>query len=182
MGDPRKQKKTYKTPKYPWKKERIDRDKELSKKYGLKNKREIWKSEAVLRKFTHQAKSLIKEKTEQSKKEQSQLLKKLAKLNLLPENSKLEDVLSLKIENILDRRLQTILMKKGLAHSTKQSRQFIIHGHVSIGDNKINVPSYLVTKDEEAHIKFIAKSSLANPDHPERNSEIKKIKAVKKEE
>jgi small subunit ribosomal protein S4 len=181
MGDPKKQRKKYKTPKHSWNKARIDKEKVLIKKYGLKNKKEIWKAEAILRKFTKQAKKLIKEKSEQARKEESQLLKKLARLNLLPENSKIEDVLSLKIENILDRRIQTLLDKNKQANTINQARQFIVHGHITLENKKINVPSYLIKKDEETKIKFNEKSPLSKPDHPERNLEIKKIKPVTKE-
>jgi small subunit ribosomal protein S4 len=64
----------------------------------------------------------------------------------------LDDVLNLKIEDILERRLQTIIMKKSNLKSPYQARQLVVHGHVSLGNRKINLPGYLVRKEEEPQI------------------------------
>ncbi len=176
MGDPKKQKKKYETPQHPWKRERIEKEKVLLKDYGLKNKGEVWRAESHLRRLTSQAKKLISSKTEQAKKEEKQLLTKLFKYNLVSKGAKIEDVLSLAISNILDRRLQTIVLKKGLAKTSKQARQFIIHHHISINDKLVTVPSYFVRTDEEDKISFHSTSNLAKPDHPEIVREEQKVK------
>lgn len=168
MGDPKHPKRTYTTPSHPWQKERIDEEKTLLKEYGLKNKKEIWRMVSLLGRFKQQAKSLIARTDAQSKKEEKQLITKLVKLNLVTENAKMDDILGLDIKNVMDRRLQTQVFSKGLARGAKQARQFITHGHVFVGNKKITVPSYLVKVDEEAQIKFDERSSLANPEHPER--------------
>ena len=165
MGDPRKQRKKYTKSLHPWQATRIKEEKILLNEYGLKNKKEIWKSESLLRRFKSQAKRLIATKTEQSKKEEEQLIKRLAKLNILNEDSKLDDVLGLTLRNILDRRLQTIVSKK-FSREIKQARQFVVHGHVLVNEKKITAPSYLVKKDE--NINFSSKSSLRDINHPER--------------
>ena len=176
MGSPKKIRRKYETPMHPWQRERIDEEKTYSRKYGLKNKKEIWKIRSVLRGFTRQAKSLEGTGTEQAKKESENLLKKLVRLGLIKANAQLGDVLSLKVEDIFNRRLQTIVYNKGLARSAKQARQFIIHGHVGINDHKLDVPSYLVPLDEEAKINFTQRSSLIDPEHPERKIEgIKEV-------
>ena len=179
MGSPKKQRKKYKKPLVIWQSELIEEQKKLIREYGLKNKKEIWKTEGFLKKVRDQAKKLIAEKTEQSEKEKKQLLDKLVKLGLIPPSSKLEDVLTLEIKNILDRRLQTIVHQKNLAKSTKQSRQFIVHGHVSINEEKINVPSFIVPLDLEDKITFNPASKLSNDQHPERAKE--KSRREKKE-
>ena len=168
MGDIKKNRKKYSTPSHPWQKARIDEEKEILKKYGLKNKKEIWKSASVLSRFKDRVKKNIALRTEQSEKEKIELLSRLNSLGLLEKNAKLEDVLSLKSGDILNRRLQTILFKSNLAKTIKQSRQFIIHGHVTIGEKKITAPGYLVLKKEESLINFTKKSSLSNVEHPER--------------
>ena len=175
MGDPRQQRKKYSTPEHPWRAKRLEQEKELSKEYGFRTKKEIWKMESILRNFKKQAKNLIALNTEQSKKEEKQLLNKLIKLNLVKENAKLEDVLGLDIKNILDRRLQTLVYKKGLAKSAKQARQFITHGHILVKDKKLDVPSYLVLANEEDKIKFSDTSKLANEEHPERTVKPKEV-------
>jgi len=168
MGDPKKLRKKYEPPRHPWQGSRINAEKILTKEYGLKNKKEIWKAQSLLRNFAKQAKNLATIKTLHDEKLKRELLAKLNKLNLLKENSQLEDVLSLNLRSILDRRLQTILVKKNLARSAKQSRQFIVHGHIMINGQKINVPGYLVGRDEENLIEFLPKSKLSNAEHAER--------------
>ncbi|MBS3167244.1 30S ribosomal protein S4 [Candidatus Woesearchaeota archaeon] len=178
MGDPKKQRKKYETPRHPWRKERIDRDKLILKEFGLKNRREILKMEHILRRFRKQAKNLKALDTEQSKKEQKQLITKLTKLSLLNKDSSLDDVLALSLDSILNRRLQTLLVKKGLAKTVSQSRQFVTHGHISINNKKITSPSYIVPIEEESLITFRPSSKLSNSEHPERviKEKIEKIK------
>ena len=81
------------------------------------------------------------------------LIEKLNRLGLLSGGVSLDDVLGLTLESIFERRLQTIVFKKGLVNTIKQARQFIIHGHVMIGNRKVVYPSYLVPKDEEDKIQ-----------------------------
>jgi len=168
MGDPKHPKKKYQTPKHPWQKARIDEEKILVKEYGLKNKREIWKMKTLLRNFTRQAKRVVTKTTPQFEKEKLQLLTRLQHLGLLSENTQVNDVLSLHLKNILDRRLQTFVYKKNLARSVKQARQFIVHEHIMVNNQKITSPGFLVPKMHEGTISFSSVSSLASPDHPER--------------
>ena len=87
---------------------------------------------------------------------------------LIKQTAQLDEVLSLKINNIMERRLQTMVFRKGLAKSVNQARQFIIHGHINVGGKSISSPSYLVRSHEEASIAFDEASSLFNQEHPER--------------
>ena len=171
MGKPKFSRKKYETPSHPWQEDRIKRENELVKKYGLKNKREIWKAETRLRKFRGQARELLaKVRTgdTQSKKESDQLLMHLSRLNILPQNSTLDDVLALETESILSRRLQTLTYLKGLANTPDQSRQLISHGHIAIESKRITVPGYMVTKDEEGEIGYTSDSALNDLMHPAR--------------
>ncbi|AXI24764.1 30S ribosomal protein S4 [Methanofervidicoccus sp. A16] len=169
MGDPRRLKKKYDTPNHPWIGERIKREKELLNKYGLVNKRELWKMETRLRKFRRQARKLISDTSKQGAKEAKQLFSILRRYGILvKEDPTLDDVLSLTVEDILERRLQTIVFRKGLARTIKQARQFIVHGHIAIKGRRVTAPSYLVPVDEEDHITYAPTSPLASKDHPER--------------
>ena len=114
MGDPKRQRAKYATPTHPWQKERIEEEKTLIKEYGFKNKSEIWRLNSKLRNFASQAKKLVATKTEQNEKEEEQLLKKLRKLGLLTENADIDDVLSLTLKDIVERRLQSLVQRKGL--------------------------------------------------------------------
>ena len=171
MGKPRFSRKKYETPSHPWQEARIKAENELMKKYGLKNKREIWKAQTALRKYRGQARVLlanIRSADPQVKKEVDQLLTHLTRMNILPLNSNLDDVLALDAEAILSRRLQTLAYLKGLAHTPRQARQLIAHGHIAIGGRKTTVPGYMVTKDEESGISYIARSPLNDLMHPAR--------------
>jgi small subunit ribosomal protein S4 len=179
MGDPKRQRRKFSKPSQRWNKERIEEEKILITEYGLKNKEELLREAAALRNFTNQAKKLIAVKTEQAKKEEIQLLNRLKALGLM-QTSVLEDVLGLTVRNILDRRLQSIIFKKGLAKSAKQARQFITHGHILVNDKKITSPGHLLLKKDEAGIGFAPRSSLFSEDHPERAKKQEKPKAKKK--
>lgn len=181
MGDPRKSKKKFSKPKKIWDNERIERERGLMREYGLRRKKEVWKTESFLRDLRRQAKNLIARRDEaQGKKESEQLISRLVKLNLVKGGALLEDVLGLELKSVFDRRLQSIVFKKGLAKSIKQARQFVVHGHISVGENRVNVPSYLVRADEEDKIGFSGNSGLSKEDHPERVKEAKKIIGEKK--
>jgi len=49
----------------------------------------------------------------------------------------------------LERRLDNVVWRAGLASSRAQARQFVLHGHVKVNGRKVNIPSYLVTAGEE---------------------------------
>lgn len=153
MGDPKKQRRSYSKPRQLWQMERIEREKKLIKKYGLKNGKELWKVESLLRNFRRRARKLLTLKTEQAEIEKKQLLDRLSTLNILKKSAGIDDVLVMKIEDILERRLQTMVQKTGLANTPKQARQFIVHGLITIGGNRVTSPSYLVKRDEEKDIK-----------------------------
>jgi small subunit ribosomal protein S4 len=158
MGDPRKRKKKYETPTHPWQKDRIDDERELKRKYGLKNKKEIWKAQSMLRNIRGQARTLLGVSTEQSKKETEDLMLRLRKLSILKEDADLDHVLGLSIQDVLDRRFQSLVVRKGLAVNANQARQMIVHGHIVIGGRRVTAPSYLVTAEEEELITYAAKS------------------------
>ncbi|MEE9223806.1 MAG: 30S ribosomal protein S4 [Thermoplasmata archaeon] len=172
MGDPKFSRRKYDKPKHPWEGDRIKAENELIKKYGLKNKKELWKAQTLLRRFRQRSRELqakVRYQDKQAEKERSELLKKLGSLGLLPlEGASLNDVLALDIEAILSRRFQSMAYVKGLAYSTKQSRQLIVHGHAAIGDRKVTIPGYYVKRDEENLIRYSPDSPLANELHPSR--------------
>lgn len=168
MGDPKRLRKKYSTPSHPWQKQRIDEEKELSMEYGFKNKKELWKLNSKLRTFRNSVKKLITKNDEIAQKEKANIILKLQKLGVIGQGAVLEDILAVTLKNLCDRRLQTIVFKKGLARSVRQARQLITHEHIRVGERKITFPSYLVNTDEELMVSFSERSSLNNEDHPER--------------
>ncbi len=151
-----RKKKKYNKPRKLYDKVRIEEENKLVEKYGLKNKREVWKAESAIDRIRNRAKKLITATLE----EQEKLLEKLRKMGFKVE--KIADVLALNKEDWLKRRLQTILTEKKLAKTPKEARQLIVHKHVLINDEVINVPSYIVKVDEEDKIKVNLKTKIKN--------------------
>ena len=166
MGDPKKQRKKYEMPRFPWRTDILQAELSLIGEYGLRNKRELWRHKTMLSRFRGIARSLLGMPPEERSKVESQLLNRLHRIGILPETAELDDVLDLNVEDVLERRLQTVIFRRGLAKSIHQARQFITHGHVAIGEKRIFSPSYLVLKDDEARINYASTSPLNNPDHP----------------
>lgn len=172
MGDPKFSRAKFERPSHPWEGERIKAENELLKKYGLKNKKELWRSQFVLRRFRQRARqlqALVRTGDKQAEKERDELLRRLGRLGLLPlEGTTLDDVLALDVEAVLSRRLQTLTFLKGLAFTPRQARQFIVHGHVSVVGRRVTVPGYIVTRTEENAIVYDERSPIANDLHPAR--------------
>jgi len=171
MGSPKFSKKKYNTPKHPWKEERIESERDLIKKYGLKNHKEVWKAKTYLGRYRQQARDLLARLSSmdpQVKKESDQLLLHLTNMGVLPSGSSLDDVLALEIESILSRRLQTLVYLKGFSNTVSHSRQLINHGHIGVNQRKVTIPGYIVTKDEEGEIGYTVASPLNELSHPAR--------------
>ncbi len=149
---------------------RIKQEDIIVEKYGLKNKREIWKAKAKLDTIRSRAKKLING----SQEDQEKYLVKLRGMGF--KVKMMIEVLALTEEDIFKRRLQTIVFQKGIASTAKGARQLITHKHIAIGGNKVNIPSYLVPIDEENKIKKVLKNKIKqvkiSEDTPETNKEL----------
>lgn len=174
MGDPKRQRKKYSGPLHPWVKERIEEERETKRQYGVRRKNEIWKMDSFLRNMLRRAKVIIGARTQQAEVEKAQLLHKAHSLGFIQKGARIEDILNIKLKDVMDRRLQTILVKKNMARTVGQARQFIVHGHVNVGDKRITSPSYLVKMEEEASVAFHQISALSSPDHAERSKKAEK--------
>ena len=169
MGDPKFPKKTYSTPRHPWEKERIDSERELLNQFGLKNKRELWKNMELLKSFRSQARELqarMRTNDENAVKQFQLLIKRLNRYSIISENATLDDVLSLTIEDILARRLQTIVYRKNYARTPKQARQLITHGHITMDGRRVTVPGVIVEGHMEGQIGYTESSPLNDELHP----------------
>ena len=168
MGEPKFARPKCDTPSHPWKKARIEEEHSIRDNHGLKNMREIWKAKSQLRRHRRQAMRLIGmvDTTEgHGMREMNDLLASLNNKGLVSSDAILDDILTLGTEEILNRRLQAQVYYKGLASTMKQARQLVTHGQICIGDQKVTIPSYPVSRDEEELIRYHPGSSLNNPDH-----------------
>jgi small subunit ribosomal protein S4 len=166
MGDPRRLRKKYATPRFPWRTDILQEELKLLGQYGLRNKHELWRHETTLSNFRGIARSLVGRPAEERKKMEEELVTKLKKLGVLEETAALDDVLDLTIEDVLERRLQTVVFRKGMGKTIQQCRQLITHGHVAIGNRRVTIPSYTVMREEEKQITYAPRSPLANSSHP----------------
>lgn len=147
----KKLKKQYETPNQGWNEDRINREEELIENYGLKNKREIYKAQSQLRSFRREARKLIAGENEEAKQE---VIKKANELGLIRENDGLEGLLTLRVTDILDRRIQTAVNRRGYADTPVQARQMVVHGHVYVDGERVNTPGYLLTQEEEDELEI----------------------------
>ncbi|QFU81068.1 30S ribosomal protein S4 [Natronorubrum aibiense] len=162
--------KQYETPNHPYQGERIASEHSLLDRYGLSNKEELWRAQSELRSYRREARDLLGQAQDDEAviRRSEEFLGRLKRVGILNESDELGDVLSLEIEDVLERRLQTVAYRKGLANTPQQARQFIIHGHVVVGEQRHCIPSYVVDVDEEDLVAFDENSPLADELHPER--------------
>ena len=168
MGDPRKPRKAYQTPRHPWRKDQLEEELHLVGEYGLRNKRELRGHETELSQIRGIARTLLGAEAGERGPLESQYLKRLARLGILPESATVDNILDLNVKDLMERRLQTIVHRTGLAKSIHQARQFVTHGHISIAGDVVSVPSYIVQREQESRIAFHARSPLSNAQHPAR--------------
>lgn len=146
-----RQHKKYETPRRPWDRARIEAEKKIKQNYGLRRKKEIWRAESILRNYRRLARELAASK---DKEKEKILIDKLVKMGLLTPASDLDDVLALTVDKLLERRLQTIAFKKGLAKTVREARQLIVHGHIGVNEKRVRWPGMLVTLSDEGRIKY----------------------------
>ena len=155
MGHPKFARPKYDTPTHPWKKTRIEEEHALKEQFGLKKiggMKEIWKAKSKLRRWRQNAMKLIGRvdtSTGHFSREKTDLVESLYRRGLLGDGASLDDILQIDVELVLSRRLQSQVYYRGLASSMRQARQLVIHGHIGLGDQKMTVPSYIISRDDE---------------------------------
>lgn len=152
MGDPKKARKRYSRPRSPWRADQLAQELYLLGTFGLRNKRELWKAQTQLSSVRKQARTLLAATVEVRQREEKKLLDSLRRKGLVAEGATLDDILSLTVEDVLSRRLQSMVFKKGMSVSPLHARQLVSHGHVMVGNRRITVPGYEVGSGEEGAI------------------------------
>jgi len=158
MGDPKTPRRVWKKPKRPLNYDLLMDELKILGAFGLKTKRELWKTQTKLSRVRLQARSLLALRQEIRERKEPILIQSLSKIGLVDQNSTLDDVLNLQVTDLLSRRLQTIAQKKLYFKTPYQARQAIVHGHVMIGDSVVTIPSYIVKTEEETKIRLIPES------------------------
>jgi small subunit ribosomal protein S4 len=180
MAYPGKKSKSFETPRHPWQEARMASEVQLVKAYGLRNKREVWKAASMLRMYRSEARELLASAANaqdrglegHQKTQSEEILSKLIRYGIIKPDANIDDILSLKTENLLERRLQTQVLRLGLARTVIQARQFITHGHIAVNGRKATIPGMLLSKEDEMHIGYYGNSPLVSESHPERPVQV----------
>ena len=158
MGDTKNFRRVWKKPKRPLNFDLKMDELKILGTFGLKTKRELWKARTELSRVRNQARSLLALRQDVREQKEPILMNSLSKVGYVQSDATLDDVLNLEINDLLGRRLQTIVQKKFYFKTPYQARQAVSHGHVLIGDQIVNIPSYLVKVDEEDKVKLTSES------------------------
>lgn len=82
------------------------------------------------------------------------MIRRLVRIGVLDETRmRLDYVLALKLEDFMERRLQTQVFKSGLAKSVHHARVLIRQRHIRVGRQIVNVPSFVVRLDSQKHVR-----------------------------
>lgn len=168
--------KTSKTPRRPYESERLDQELKLAGEYGLRNKREIWRIGFTLSKIRRAARELLTMEEKDPKRlfEGNALIRRLIRIGVLDETkAKLDYVLGLRVEDFLERRLQTLVFKLGLAKSIHHARVLIRQRHIRVGKQVVDIPSFVVRLESQKHIDF----ALTSPYGGGRAGRVKRKRA-----
>ena len=160
MGDPKYPRKVWRKPKRPLNYELKMDELQTLGTFGLRTKRELWKAHTELSRVRQQARSLLALTQKVRAEKEPILLKSLTRIGLISADATLDDVLNLKPTDLLARRLQTIVSNKLGFKTPYQARQAVIHGHIMVGDRKVDIPSYTVTIAEEDSVHFSPESKI----------------------
>ncbi|HVC58304.1 MAG TPA: 30S ribosomal protein S4 [Candidatus Acidoferrales bacterium] len=153
MGSAKRNRKKFEKPKERWNLARIKGDNTLVEEYGLKNMKELWKVQTEISRIRGNVRKLLSGGSHfEDVKER--LIGRLVKLGIATNTTTLDDLLDLKERSLLDRRLQSVVFKKGMARTVKQARQLTVHGFIAIDGKKVDRPSYLVDASLESRITY----------------------------
>ncbi len=142
----------------------IDHEHEIKERYGLRNLRELWTASTEVSRIRRNAREVLSNKA--TAKVGKDIIARLSKYNIVGKDAKVDDLLGITAEAILNRRLQSIVLKAGLSKTIKQSRQLITHGFISINGRKVKSPGYLVTSEEEPRIGYYKPINLNTEPQP----------------
>lgn len=160
MGAPKRNRLKFEKPKERWNLERIKTDRALINEYGLKNMKELWKVQSEVSRIRRNVRELLSVGSS-SEDVKEKIIGRLTRLGVASQGTTLDNLLDLKENDLLNRRLQTIVFRKGMARSIRQARQLTVHGFIAIDGRKVNRPGYLVDADTEKQISYYKTIDIA---------------------
>ncbi|MFH1306436.1 MAG: 30S ribosomal protein S4 [Candidatus Micrarchaeota archaeon] len=183
MGDPKRKRPKAESPRKMWDLERIKEESVLKKEYGLRKTRELWTAMSELKRMRRTARNLLS-LGEEGERRGQKLVAKLKRLGIAKGDMGIGDILALNIRDFLERRLQTLVLKRGLARTPKQARQLITHRFISVAGRRVNIPSYIVTAEEEPTVSYFKAIDISPPEEAPKSARAapKEESGEKKEE
>jgi small subunit ribosomal protein S4 len=166
LGDPKKRRKKQESPKKPWDPALFEYELRVVGEYGLKNRKELRTVHSKLRRIRDSARSTFALPERDRSVKTAEILFKVRKMGLIGEEDTIDDVLKLSIEDLLERRLQTMAYRKGLARSIHQARQLITHGHITLRGRVFRKPGKNLEVGDEDLIAINPHSPFAEKSHP----------------
>jgi small subunit ribosomal protein S4 len=160
MGAPRRNRKKVQRPADIWNTQRITDEHKLRDDFGLKNLNELWRATSEIRRVRRNVRAVLSGRIQESNGKE--LVSRLSRYGIVKEGANLDDLLEIKPEDMLERRLQTVVLRKGLAKTSKQARQLITHGFIAIDGRRAKSPGYLVSKRDEEKISYYKPIDIEN--------------------
>lgn len=161
MGAPRRNRKKFQKPADIWNKERIEEEHKLRDDYGLKNLNELWRATSEIRRIRRNVRAVLSGKVSESTGKD--LVSRLSRYGIVKDGASLDDLLVITPQNVLDRRLQSVVLRKGMAKTSRQARQLVAHGFIAINGRRAKSPGYIVSKSEENAIAYYKPINIENP-------------------
>lgn len=161
MGAPRRNRKKFQRPSDMWNKERIDEEHKIRDDYGLKNLNELWRATSEIRRIRRNVRAVLSGRT--SEATGKELVARMSRYGIVKEGAILDDLLEITPQNVLDRRLQSVVLRKGLAKTSKQARQLVAHGFIAVNGKRAKSPGHLVSRSEENAITYYKPINIENP-------------------
>ncbi len=152
MGAPKRTRKKFQKPAEMWNKERIEKEHKLRDDYGLKNLNELWRATSEIRRVRRNVRAVLSGRTDESTG--GKMVSRLSRYGIVKEGAILDDLLGITPENVLERRLQSLVCRKGMAKTMKQARQFIAHGFIAVNGKRVKSPGYVVSRVDENQISY----------------------------
>ncbi|MDE1870898.1 MAG: 30S ribosomal protein S4 [Candidatus Micrarchaeota archaeon] len=169
MGAPKRNRSKFKKPKERWNLERIKTDRSLINEYGLKNMKELWQVQTEVSRIRGNVRRLLSGVSE-SDDVKEKIIGRLRRLGVATSTTTLDNLLDIKESDLLNRRLQTVVFRKGMARTMKQARQLTVHGFIAVNGRKVNRPGYLVDSIVEGSIGYYKPIDISPPEGASRRA------------